>query len=227
MTFRFAARTGWNITPNQYSIAWRSLLADPEPHFNLTASNPTVSGFEYDAAAILAGLSQREVLEYSPDPRGLSVAREAVAQYYLEAAATRVPPDSICLTTSTSEAYSYLFRLHCDPGTEVLIAQPSYPLFEFLADLNDIRLVPYALFYDYGWHIDLAGLAAGITPATRAVIVVNPNNPTGNFVRLRERDALERLCVQHGLALIVDEVFLDYPLQATQQRPEESAGTRS
>jgi aspartate/methionine/tyrosine aminotransferase len=119
-------------------------------------------------------------------------------------------PGHLVLTTSTSEAYSFLFRLLCDPGDEVLIAQPSYPLFEFLARLDDVRLEPYELFYDHGWQIDLAGLAGRVNSRTRAIALVHPNNPTGHFTRGRERAALESLCRERGLALIVDEVFLDY-----------------
>ena len=128
--------------------------------------------------------------------------------------ARRSPAIGYFLTTSTSEAYSYLFRLHCDPGAEVLIAQPSYPLFEFLADLDDVRLVPYPLFYDHGWHLDVSSMTARITTKTQALIVVHPNNPTGHFTSGQEREALETICQRHGLALIVDEVFLDYALDS-------------
>lgn len=212
-TLQFSARTGWNLQATRYATALEKLRSSNASLFDLTASNPTACGFGYDSAAILRELSRPECLQYDPDPRGLVVARHAVAQYYAEAASAQVPIDQIFLTTSTSEAYSYLFRLHCDPGAEVLIAQPSYPLFEFLADLDDVRLVPYPLFYDHGWHIDAAALEASITPRTRAVVVVHPNNPTGHFTATQEREVLERICRQHGLALIVDEVFLDYAIE--------------
>ncbi|HEV2647345.1 MAG TPA: pyridoxal phosphate-dependent aminotransferase [Acidobacteriaceae bacterium] len=158
-------------------------------------------------------------LNYDPDPRGMIVARHAVAAYYATSGA-EIPPEDLVLTTSTSESYSFLFRLLCDAGDEVLIAQPSYPLFDFLGDLDDVRLVPYPLFYDHGWWIDIAELERRITPRTRAILVVHPNNPTGHWTKAAEREALEALCVQHGLALVVDEVFLDYAL-------EESADARS
>jgi aspartate/methionine/tyrosine aminotransferase len=151
-------------------------------------------------------------LVYDPHPRGIVSAREAVAQYYADREAA-VSPGDLVLTTSTSESYSFLFRLLCDPGDEVLVAQPSYPLFDFLADLDDVKLKPYPLFYDHGWWIDFAELERAITPRTRAVIVVHPNNPTGHWTSRREREELEALCASHGLALIVDEVFLDYPLR--------------
>ena len=122
--------------------------------------------------------------------------------------------DDLVLTTSTSESYSFLFRLLCDPGDEVLVAQPSYPLFDFLADLDDVRLRPYPLFYDHGWWIDFAELERAVSLRTRAVIVVHPNNPTGHWTGIREREAMESLCARHGLALIVDEVFLDYSLKS-------------
>ncbi len=209
---QFSARTNWNLRATRYAAALEVLRAGDAPFFDLTASNPTTCGFDYDRAEILQELSRPECLQYDPDPRGLPVARRAIAQYYAEAASAQVAIDQIFLTTSTSEAYSYLFRLHCDPGAEVLIAQPSYPLFEFLADLSDVRLVPYPLFYDYGWHLDLAALASRITRQTRAVVVVHPNNPTGHFTSAQEREVLERICLEHGLVLIIDEVFLDYAL---------------
>ncbi|MHB8302431.1 MAG: pyridoxal phosphate-dependent aminotransferase [Acidobacteriaceae bacterium] len=209
---QFSARTGWDLQPTRYATALAALRCSDAPVFDLTASNPTTCGFDYDAQGILDALGRPDSLRYRPDARGLLEARHAVQQYYAEAARATVSPQRIFLTASTSEAYSYLFRLHCDPGAEVLIAQPSYPLFQFLADLDDVRLVTYPLFYDHGWHLDAAALAARITPQTRAVIVVHPNNPTGHFTSAKEREALEAVCQQHGLALIVDEVFLDYAL---------------
>ena len=140
-------------------------------------------------------------------------AREAVCRYYAERGA-RVSPEQVFLTTSTSEAYSWLFRLLCDPGDEILIAQPSYPLFDFLAQIEDVRLVPYPLFYDHGWQIDMAGLREQITQRTRAIAVVHPNNPTGHFTSEDERRELERICAGFGMGLIVDEVFLDYGFPA-------------
>ncbi len=215
---QFSTRTNWNLQTTAYAAALNTLRAGGKPVFDLTASNPTACGFHYDSAGILAELSRPECLRYDPDPRGLSTARNAVAQYYAKAASAQVEPSHIFLTTSTSEAYTYLFRLHCDPGAEVLIAQPSYPLFDFLAELADVRLVSYPLFYDHGWRLDTAALAARITPRTRALVVVHPNNPTGHFTSAGEREALEEICLRYGLALIVDEVFLDYPLAAPTAR---------
>ena len=168
MMQEFSRRTDWKLEKTAYAAALERLRADGKPIFDLTASNPTTCGFEYDRAAILAALSRPECLEYEPDPRGLLTARAAVVAYYAAAAAAKISAERIFLTTSTSEGYSYLFRLHCDPGAEILIAQPSYPLFDFLGDLDDVRLVPYPLFYDHGWHIDIAALKERITSRTRA-----------------------------------------------------------
>ncbi len=179
---------------------------------DLTVSNPTVCGFRYDADVVLGPLGDVGALVYDPDPRGMLAARAAVAEYYGGHGA-RVDPDAVVLTTSTSEGYGYLFRLLCDAGDEVLVAQPSYPLFDFLADLEDVRLRPYPLFYDYGWWIDFAELERRVGPRTRAIVVVHPNNPTGHMTRAAERMRLEEICLRHGLALIVDEVFLDYPVE--------------
>ena len=183
----------------------KSLAGEPVP--DLTASNPTRCGFAYDTAGILAALGDERAMVYDPDPLGMRRAREAVCGYYAERGA-QVSAEQVLLTTSTSEAYSWLFRLLCDAGDEVLIAQPSYPLFDFLAQIEDVRLKPFPLFYDHGWQIDLEGLRERVTERTRAIAVVHPNNPTGHFTR--ERRELEELAAQHGLALIVDEVFLDF-----------------
>ncbi|HXP09205.1 MAG TPA: pyridoxal phosphate-dependent aminotransferase [Acidobacteriaceae bacterium] len=211
---RWSARTQWDLAETPWAAQLAQLRSAGAELFDLTASNPTRCGFAYDAEAILAPLKNSAALEYEPDPRGLRRAREAVSLYYRDHAAT-VDPDRIFLTTSTSEAYSFLFRLLCDPGEEVLIGQPGYPLFDFLAQLDDVRLVPYPLFYDHGWHLDLEALRRRVTSRTRAIALVHPNNPTGHFTRPSERAAIEEVCREHGLALIVDEVFLDYRVSAS------------
>jgi aspartate/methionine/tyrosine aminotransferase len=199
----------------------RERHARDEEVLDLTTSNPTACGFVYESEALLSPLAAPAALEYEPNAFGLERARVAVAQYYRDHGA-QVPVEHICLTTSTSEAYSYLFRLLCDPGDEVLIARPSYPLFDFIARLDSVVLREYPLRYDPGasassahaWMIDFEALQTAINERTRAIVVVHPNNPTGNYASDMEREELERLCVRHGIALIVDEVFLDYPIHA-------------
>ncbi len=183
------------------------------PIADLTASNPTRCGFAYDRD-LLAALNDQRALDYDPQPLGLLTAREAVCAYYADHG-VRVEPDCVVLTTSTSEAYSYLFRLLCDPGCEILVPQPGYPLFDFLAGLDDVRLKTVPLVYDHEWQIDPEGFRRAITPQTRAIVLVHPNNPTGHFTKSWEADELARLCRQYGLALIVDEVFLDYAFAGT------------
>jgi alanine-synthesizing transaminase len=217
MDLRFSARTGWDVGESRFAKAIREARASGRRLYDLTVSNPTVCGFCYDAEGILRALGDGRAMTYDPDPRGMRSAREAVAEYYRDHGA-EVDPDAVVMTTSTSEGYGYLFRLLCDAGDEVLVAQPSYPLFDFLADLEDVRLRPYPLFYDYGWWIDFAELERRIGPRTRAIVVVHPNNPTGHATGAAERARLEEICARHGLALIVDEVFLDYPLQEGEAR---------
>jgi aspartate/methionine/tyrosine aminotransferase len=216
VSIRFSKRTGWDVGESAFAAAVREarIAADAGGRrlIDLTVSNPTVCGFDYDADAVLEPLRTMGAMVYDADPRGMLSARESVADYYLDHGAT-VDPDSVVLTTSTSEGYGFLFRLLCDAGDEVLVAQPSYPLFDFLADLEDVRLRPYPLFYDYGWWIDFAELEQRIGPRTRAIVVVHPNNPTGHATGAAERILLEEICLKHGLALIVDEVFLDYPVE--------------
>jgi alanine-synthesizing transaminase len=208
----FSKRTDWKLTPNRFTEAQRELHAAGREVLDLTLSNPTRAGLRYGAEAILHSLSDRQALDYDPQPKGLASAREAVATYYHEQhGESEIDPESLILTTSTSEGYSYIFRLLCNPDDEVLVPKPSYPLFEFLADLQDVNLAPYPLLYDHGWQIDFPSLSRAVNPRTRAVAVVHPNNPTGSYVTTDERSQLNSFCREHGLALIVDEVFLDYP----------------
>jgi alanine-synthesizing transaminase len=205
----FASRTDWRLQPNRLSQAIAERRGRGLEILDLSESNPTRCGFEYDSEKILGALADPRSLTYSPDPRGLLVARQAVAAYYAERGA-RISPEQIFLTTSTSEAYSYAFRLLADPGDAVLIPAPSYPLFDYLGRLNDLEMIHYSLDYADGWQIDFETLPGRATSRARAVLVVHPNNPTGSFVRRRELDALSQFCAGRNLALIADEVFADF-----------------
>lgn len=209
----FSTRTSWKLSLNLFTRAVQELQDEKGREIlDLTASNPTRAGFHHDKKAILDSLQDRRSLDYDPQPKGMLSAREAIARYYREQhPGLQLDSESIILTTSTSEAYSYIFRLLCNPGDEVLIAKPSYPLFDFLADLQDVKLVPYTLIYDHGWQIDFPSLSDAVTSRTRAIVLVHPNNPTGSHISATERQLLNDFCREHKLALIVDEVFLDYP----------------
>ena len=202
----FSRRTDWKLTPNRFTQAQQELIAAGREVLDLTISNPTRAGLHYDNASILDSLTNPAALDYDPQPKGLLSARQAVASYYTQ----EVDPESLLLTTSTSEGYSFVFRLLCNPGDEVLVPKPSYPLFEFLADLQDVKLVPYPLLYDHGWQIDFSSLEGAVTTRTRAVVLVHPNNPTGSYVSKDERATLNHFCREHRLSIVVDEVFLDY-----------------
>jgi len=206
----FSSRTNWPLTINRFTQTLNELRSAGVPLFDLTASNPTQCGFHYDSAAILSALQNPASLVYDPQPKGMLAARCEVARYYLEDHHTAIDPESLLLTTSTSEAYSYVFRLLCNPSEELLLPKPSYPLFEFLAALQDVHLVPYSLEYAQGWFIDFRSLERAITPRTRAILLVHPNNPTGSHVSPEELARLNVLCRKNNLALIVDEVFLDF-----------------
>jgi alanine-synthesizing transaminase len=216
-------RCQWSAEETPWAKALRERRASGLFVFDLTASNPTRCGFRYDPEMLLAPLADRRALDYDPDPRGPLAARRAVAEYYRDLRAD-LAPERIFLTTGTSEAYSFLFRLLCDPGDEVLIAAPSYPLFDFLAEIDDVRLRHYPLFYDHGWRLDAVSLRRSITPRTRAIAVVHPNNPTGHFIEAQERQELAAICCEFGLALLVDEVFFDYPLDPARPRQSFAAG---
>ena len=214
---RFAQRTNWNIEETELARAHRERLNAGLPVADLTASNPTRCGFTYPPD-LLDALSNPRALDYDPHPRGLLSARQSVCEYYASHDAV-VAPEQVILTTSTSEAYSYLFRLLCDSGTEILAPQPGYPLFDFLATLDDVRLSSAPLIYDHGWQMDPEGLQRAITADTRAIVLVHPNNPTGHYTRPWEAKELARLCREYDLSLIVDEVFLDYALPGSAASP--------
>ncbi len=205
---RFSKRTGWNTDESELARAHRLRAEAGLPIADLTASNPTRAGLDY-GPGLLDALANPRALDYDPQPLGQLAARQAVRQYYADAGVA-LETSQILLTTSTSEAYSYLFKLLCDPGCEVLVPQPSYPLFDFLADLDDVRIRPVPLVYDHGWQIEPDGVRRAIGPQTRAIVLVHPNNPSGHFTKPWEADELARIAREFDLSLIVDEVFLDY-----------------
>jgi alanine-synthesizing transaminase len=192
----FSRRLEWSLASNRLSEA----LTRHRPRFDLTASNPTRAGLRYPPE-LLAAFQRPESLLYEPDPRGITAAREAL----------NLGPHTL-LSASTSEAYAWLFKLLCDPGDTVLVPRPSYPLFEFLAKLESVEVQQYSLRYAEGWWVDFDSLEHYITPRTRAILFVHPNNPTGSYLKHAELERLAGICHSHGIALISDEVFADYPL---------------
>ena len=206
----FSARVPGHLEPNLLSTALQSLKQQGRPFLDLTLSNPTHAGFDYPAD-LLAPLANHRGLDYAPEPLGLKAARAAVAGDFARRGLT-ISPDRIALTASTSEAYSLAFKLLCDPHDEVLVPRPSYPLFEHLTRLDSVEAVPYVLEQHGRWSLDLASIEHAISPRARALLLVNPNNPTGSFVSQGEIDALAALCRSAGVAVIADEVFADYEL---------------
>jgi aspartate/methionine/tyrosine aminotransferase len=210
---RFSKRTDWNAEESDLARAHRERLQAGPPIADLTASNPTRCGFSYPAN-LLEALTDPRGLDYDPQPSGLLAARQAVCEYYASHGVA-LDPAQLVLTTSTSEAYSFLFRLLCNPGSEIVILQPGYPLFDFLAALDDVELKPVGMIYENGWQIDPAAIRLAISERTRAIALVHPNNPTGHFTKPWEADELAKLCREFHLSLIVDEVFLDYGIGAS------------
>ena len=209
----FSERTAWNRAENELTRMLDKLRATGTRILDLTRSNPTECGFAQDETKIASAFAGSGISRYSPDAKGLIVARTAICSYYRDKHRVFLSSDDLLLTSGTSEAYSFLFRLLCNPGDEILIPAPGYPLFDFLADLCDVKLVRLPLIYDHGWQIDLTELTRRATERTRALIVVHPNNPTGHYVSARERDRLAVFCSDRGMALIADEVFLDFSLR--------------
>ncbi len=211
----FSQRAQFVTDQNALTVAVTARRDAGLPVLDLTASNPTRADLALPQSAIRAALQAGLDGAYEPDPLGLLSARQAVAAHVAQlqrrgqTGFATVPPAQILLTSSTSEAYALLLTLLCDAGDRVLVPQPSYPLFEFLGQLHDVRMDPWPSQYADGWHIDMAALTAAITPQTRAILAVSPNNPTGAVLTWGELDLLAALCREHDLALIVDEVFAD------------------
>ena len=210
----FSVRTSQHDEPNPLAEAVRDArarAADGGPALlDLTASNPTSAGIPYATTEILAALADPRGLLYEPEPLGIASARAAVARDWT-ARGTAMDPSRIALTASTSEAYAVLFKVLCDPGDEILVPAPSYPLLGFLAAFESVTLKPYPLVYAGGWHVDLDALKSAIGPRTKAIIVVTPNNPTGSYLGVHELDAMLDL----GLPIVSDEVFATYPLRGS------------
>lgn len=205
----FSHRTGWSRELNPVARRLDALKAAGATLFDLTESNPTAVGLGPADDALRAALAHADVGRYLPESRGLLRSRVALSAF-LSARGPRVSPEHVVLSASTSEAYAWLFKLLCEPGDDVLVPQPSYPLFEFLTALEAVGAREYPLHYDGEWHLSPEDLAAAATDRTRAVLVVNPGNPTGAFLMRAELEALWSLCEERGWALISDEVFADY-----------------
>jgi alanine-synthesizing transaminase len=204
----FSTRVPADLSPNRLALAVQSARASGAPIIDLTETNPTKAGVDYPPS-ILDALAVAGALLYEPHPFGLESARAAVSSDYGRSGLA-VLPDRVVLTASTSEAYSFLFKLLCEPGDEVLVPVPSYPLFDHLCRLDGVRARTYPLEYHGAWSVDVSSLARSITDRTRAVLVVSPNNPTGSMLGRSDLHAIARLCSANGLALVGDEVFADY-----------------
>ncbi len=213
---KFAKRTDWPLSSNRITAAMEDLRRDGAVVLDLTESNPTRCGFAFPNERILNPLGSGDHLRYEPLPQGSVKAREAVSGYY-RTKGFDVSVENIILTSSTSEAYSHLFRLLVNAGERVLFPRPSYPLFQFLGDLNDVHLDFYTLTYTDRWGMDFDQIRRNIRPDTRALVLVNPNNPTGSFVAKKEKELLNALCREKNLPMICDEVFGDFPLDPTAQ----------
>lgn len=218
----FSARTRWDLTPNRLSRRLETKRRAGVAVIDLTESNPTRADIPYPADLLLP-LAHVDALRYDPSPRGLPTARAAVSADYARRGLT-VEPERLLLTASTSEAYALVFKLLCDPGDAMLVPRPGYPLFDYLAGLESVQVEPYPLDYDGTWHVPLAGLREAIGPDTRAVVLVNPGNPTGCFLKRDEGEALQALAAERGLALVSDEVFADYAARDDPQRAASFAG---
>ena len=220
----FSRRVPADLRANRLSVAIASRRAAGQPFLDLTVTNPTTAGIPYPENLLLP-LASAEGMRYAPQPFGLEVARQAIADdYKRRGTSVAVSSDRIVLTASTSEAYSLLFKLLCDPGDDVLVPTPSYPLFDHLSRLDAVATRPYQLEYHGRWMVDRHSLDASWTPRTRAVLAVSPNNPTGSTLSDDDWLLLASRCAERRAALIVDEVFADYPLARTKNQ---EPGTRN
>jgi aspartate/methionine/tyrosine aminotransferase len=206
----FSARVPDDLGLNRMAQAVQRARA-AGPLLDLTESNPTRAGFDYPRD-LLTPLAHPRGLTYQPSPLGLPEARRAVAADYARRGIA-IDQDRVVLSASTSDAYSMVFKLLSDAGDEVLVPRPSYPLFDHLTRLDGVTAVPYDLEYHDAWTIDMASVERAVTSRTRALLMVNPNNPTGSFVKAGEFQCLKAVCAARDVAIIADEVFIDYELQ--------------
>jgi hypothetical protein len=220
----FSSRTNWNLTPNELSLLAAEKRKRGETILDLTESNPTRCGFLLESL-LLESLSTPQAALYDPQPRGLASARQSIAAWYA-GRGTIVDPENVLLTSGTSEAYSHIFRLLCNTGDSILVPKPSYPLFDYLCRLHDIEAFHYHLRYDGEWHIDVESLHDAVSKSTRAILLVHPNNPTGSYVTNDERVKIVDFARRHELAVIVDEVFLDFALSTNERRSGSFAAER-
>lgn len=208
----FADRTMWSSETNPLIVLFEKLKSQKTKIFDLTVSNPTQCGFQYPSQEILQGLLHSENVVYRPESFGNFHARQAIAQEYLKQDIA-LKPENIIFTASSSESYSFLFRLLLNPGDHVLLPKPSYPLLELLSQINDVFIDRYSLMYDHAWRIDFKSLEKVIGPKTKVIVLVHPNNPTGSYVTMEERNIINVICQKYHLALICDEVFWEYCLE--------------
>lgn len=214
----FSKRTGWETQSNRISELAALLAKNGHGILDLTSSNPTQCGFSYLNPTLLAPLADAGNLSYEPTPRGLLEARLAVCGYY-RGRGIEVSPEQVFLTAGTSEAYQFVFRLLTEPGDILLAPRPSYPLLDYLAGLQDLEVERYPLVYQNGWKVDGPKLGIGNSTRPKALVVVNPNNPTGNFTTGLEREAINQFVSAEGAAVISDEVFLDFAFERQHQPP--------
>lgn len=224
--YKYSQRLPWDVSSNSLTGLLRAKRLACVPLLDLTVSNPTEAFADYPHKAIQDAYAHVDDFTYKPDPFGQEQARSAIAELYGRRGIA-ISPDRLVLTASTSEAYALLFKLFGDPESEILAPAPSYPLFEYLAALESLRIVPYRLVYDGAWSIDWANLREQIGPRTRAIVIVNPNNPTGSFLKRWEAEELFQIAQQHELPIISDEVFLDYSFGESGDKQKTLIGSES
>jgi alanine-synthesizing transaminase len=222
----FSKRTNWDLQPNQLTQLINERQAKGLPIIDLSESNPTKCGFDYPVNEMLTAFNKKANLDYRPEPRGDIKARQAVADYYKNLGFV-VNPENIFLTTSTSESYNFVFRLLMDVDDEILVPQPSYPLLDHLAHINDVSIKHYQLRYDDEWHIDYHSLRSAISEKTKAILVIHPNNPTGSYIKKDEYISLIEIALANNLVIISDEVFSDYSFYEDDRRVKSFAGKDS
>ncbi len=208
----FSRRTNWNFLSNELTLLRERKILEGKPILDVTESNPTKCNFDFLFSEIISSLNSEENILYSPNPKGNLQARETICKYYAERDIS-ISPEQIILTSSSSEAYSLLFRLLCNVNEEILVPKPSYPLFDYLAQINDVAVKHYRLEYDGNWQIDFESLQKNISEKTKSIIIVNPNNPTGNFIHDGEREKLYQIANENNISVIEDEVFSDFRFQ--------------
>jgi alanine-synthesizing transaminase len=207
--FRFSNRFSFQDGENEFAEILSEYKSQNVFYIDLTTSNPTQAGFQYPSEAIRHSFQTADLITYLPDPQGDKKARDTIREYY-KSKGIEIESEDLFLVSSSSEAYSYLFKLFCDAGDSILIPAPGYPLFEFLSVMEGLRTISYYTKKENLWKLQISDLEPTNLARSKLLLIVSPNNPTGSIFTAADFESIKELLINYNIPLIIDEVFSDY-----------------